>query len=169
MIEELLEKMVHYFGQDVSRINHAFKVFSFAKIISKEQEFSCETRQIIDCSAVLHDVGIKESERKYNSVAGNYQEVEGPPIARKILSDFNLSEKIIDRVCHIIGNHHSYDKIDGLDFQILVEADFLVNIYEGNLDKESVKNICDHTFKTDKGRELLKTMYLEKGVNNEIS
>jgi len=41
----------------------------------------------------------------------------------------------------LIGNHHTYDKIDGIDFQILVEADFLVNIYEDEINKESIKSI----------------------------
>ena len=29
----------------------------------------------------------------------------------------------VERICFIIGHHHTYKAIDGLDFQILVEAD----------------------------------------------
>ena len=35
-----------------------------------------------------------------------------------------------ERICYLIGHHHTYDKIDGTDYQILVDADFLVNLYE---------------------------------------
>ncbi len=160
MILSVLEKMINFFDGDVRRINHALKVFSFSKIISKDQNLDKDTDKIINYSAILHDVGIKEAELKYDSAVGNYQEIEGPPIVRKILSEFGISEEIISRVCFIIANHHSYDKIDGIDFQIIVEADFLVNIYENEMEKEAIQNVCGHIFKTNTGQKLLKSMYL---------
>lgn len=160
MVYLILGKMIRYFNNDVKRINHTLKVFSFSRIIAEDENGGKNTNKIIAYSAILHDIGIKESEKKYNSSAGNYQEIEGPPLARGILSEFEISEEIINRVCFIVGNHHSYNEIDGLDFQIVVEADFLVNIYEGSMGKEKIENIYENIFKTDKGRELLKTMYL---------
>ena len=59
----------------------------------------------------------------------------------------------------MIGNHHSYSKIDGLDFQILVEADFLVNIYEDELNKKMLASIREKYFKTTTGKMLLGTIY----------
>lgn len=79
-------------------------------------------------AAILHDIGITEVEKKYKSSAGAYQEMEGPAIARYLLSDGNLKSKTIDRICFIIRNHHSYQKINGWDFRIGVESDFLMNI-----------------------------------------
>ena len=108
----------------------------------------------------MHDIGIKESERKYASTAGKYQQLEGPPIAREFLQEFNLSQSFVERVCYLIGNHHTYTKIDDLDFQILVEADFLVNIFEGDLGQEQVKIIKEKYFKTKTGRSYLESMYL---------
>jgi len=86
--------------------------------------------------------------------------MEGPYIAREMLSDLKIHDEIVDRVCYIIGNHHSYTKIDGIDFQIIVEADFLVNIFEDDLDDEAVANIKENIFKTEKGKKLITTMYL---------
>ncbi|WP_431062691.1 hypothetical protein [Methanobacterium sp.] len=59
-----------------------------------------------------------------------------------------------------MGNHHSYNRIEGIDFQIVVEADFLVNIFEDNIGIEAVKNIQQRIFKTECGKKLLETMYL---------
>ncbi|MCE5213766.1 MAG: hypothetical protein LLF83_03485 [Methanobacterium sp.] len=115
--------------------------------------------EIIIYSAILHDIGIKEAEKKYNSSAGNYQEIEGPIVARRILKELNIADEIINRICFIIGNHHSYQEIDRLDFQIVVEADFLVNIYEDRLDQVMIENINQRIFQTETGKELLKTMY----------
>ena len=148
----LIKKMIDYFQSDVRRINHSLKVFDFAQIIYEDQSIDKKTKDIISYTAILHDIGIKQAENKYNSSIGKYQEIEGPSIARKMLSDLKLSEEIINRVCFIIGNHHSYTKINGIDFQIIVEADFLVNIFEDNMNKKAIKNIHDSIFKTDSAK-----------------
>ncbi|MGZ7047302.1 MAG: HD domain-containing protein, partial [Methanobacterium sp.] len=156
---EVLEKMIEYFRLDVRRINHALKVYDFAQIISYEESIDRKTRDIIIYSAILHDIGIKVAEKKHNSSVGKYQEIEGPPIAREILSDLKISEEIINRVSEIVGNHHSYTKIDGIDFQIVVEADLLVNIFEEYMSRETIENINNQIFKTETGKKLIKTMY----------
>ena len=125
MITHIMSDMTKYFQEDVKRINHALKVFSFAYIISKETNIDADKHLLICVAALLHDIGIKEAERKYQSSSGKYQEIEGPAIATQILLPYNLGEKFIKRLRFIIGNHHTYSKIDDIDFQILVEADFL--------------------------------------------
>jgi HD superfamily phosphodiesterase len=160
MTSKVLEKMIDYFHNDIRRINHALKVFNFSQIISDSLLLDEKTKEIISYTAILHDIGIKESELKYNSSNGNYQEIEGPPIARRILTDLGIQGDIIDRVCYIIGNHHSYQKIDGMDFRIIVESDFLVNAFEDGMNRHSIESALERIFKTEKGISLLKTMYL---------
>ena len=119
-----------------------------------------ETQYILEIAAIMHDIGIKISEEKYNSSAGNYQEIEGPPVARKMLEGLDFDEKIIDRVCFLIGHHHTYSKIDNIDYQILVEADFLVNIYEDEIKHDSIVSIKNKYFKTKAGTNFLEKLYL---------
>ncbi len=160
MTNNILNEMINLFQDDVKRINHALKVLSFSQIIGNDLSLSEETKSILNYSAILHDIGIQEAERKHNSSGGKYQEIEGPPIAREILSKYNIPKNIIERVCFLVGNHHSYSKIDGIDFQILVEADFLVNIHEDEMNKKSILNVKERIFKTDIGIKLLEKMYL---------
>jgi hypothetical protein len=160
MIIKIIKRMIEYFGKDVKRINHTLKVLSFAEIIADDETINDKTRQNIIYTAILHDIGIKESELKYKSSAGNYQEIEGPIIASRILNELNIHEETINRVCFIIGNHHSYHKIDGIDFQIVLEADFLVNIFENHMNYDAIDGIYKNIFKTKTGKKLLKTMYL---------
>ena len=159
---KVVKKMIEYFHTDVKRINHALKVFDFAQVISDDEFIDNETREVIIYAAILHDIGIKEAENKYDSSIGKYQEIEGPLIAREILLDLGISEEIINRACLIIGNHHSYGMINGIDFQIVVEADFLVNIFEDNMGKEVIEKINANIFKTETGKKLIRTMYLDK-------
>ncbi len=159
MIEKIMNEMITYFKNDVRRINHALKVYGFALTLSGMEKLSEEEKKILLYAAILHDIGIKEAERKYNSTSGHYQEIEGPPIAKAILEGQGIPSQNIERVCFLIGNHHSYDKIDGLDFQILVEADFLVNIFEDQLNQEVIDSIGRKYFKTKTGTSLLQSMY----------
>ena len=159
MVAAILNKMIGYFGQDAKRINHALKVYGFARAIAGGESVSGRQGTILELAAILHDIGIKEAERKYNSSSGKYQELEGPPIAAAFLAEAGVDAAVSDRVCYLVGNHHSYGKIDGVDFQILVEADFIVNIFEDSMDIEAVKSIKNKYFRTAAGVRMLENLY----------
>lgn len=161
MTEAVTEKMINYFETDVSRINHALKVYGFASCIARKEQLPENELLIVDITAILHDIGVKEAELKYNSTNGKYQEIEGPPIAKGFLEELEIDKKIIDRVCFIIGNHHSYQKIDDTDFQVIVEADFLVNIFEEKMTDSSIKSIRQKYFKTTTGISMIESMYIQ--------
>lgn len=160
LVSKVIDRMILYFDGDVRRINHAMKVHSFAKTIGELEDIGGEKLLVLEVAAVLHDIGIKESERKYNSSAGNYQEIEGPAVAMGILEEFKLDKNFVDRVCYLIGHHHTYTKIDDVDYQILIEADFIINIFEDSIAKEKVEIIKNKYFKTKAGMEFIESMYL---------
>ncbi|SEP10786.1 HD domain-containing protein [Propionispora vibrioides] len=154
-----IQKMITYFDGDTRRINHALKVYGFAKCIAENEGLPAPSLEIVELSAVLHDIGIKVSEAKYNSSAGPYQEKEGPAVAGELLADLKLPQPVWERIAYLIGHHHTYSAIDGQDFQILVEADFLVNIEEDRLTKPQIESIYHKYFKTPTGRALLSSMF----------
>lgn len=165
-IEKIIQEAVLYDGTDIKRINHFLKVYSFAKTIGEGEKLSQTDQYILETAAVLHDIGIHESERKYGSSGGNYQEIEGPAIAREILENLGVEEKIIERVCFLIGHHHTYHSVDGMDYQILLEADFFVNAYEDEMHPEAIKSVYDRIFKTDTGRKLFASMYFKQQADH---
>lgn len=152
--------MVRYFGNDVKRINHAVKVLGFAQMLSRSENLPDDKNYIVELAAIFHDIGIHEAEKKYNSTAGKYQEIEGPVIAKKLLKELAVEPEVIERVCFIIGHHHTYNMIDDLDFQVLVEADFIVNIFEDELPENSIISILEKYIKTSSGQEMIRSMYL---------
>ena len=156
----IIKKAIDYFGNDTKRINHFMKVYSFAKAIGELEGLSDREQSILEVTAVLHDIGIKNAEAKYNSSAGKYQEQEGPAVAQDILTEFDFDREFVERVKFLIGHHHTYDNIQGMDYQILVEADFIVNIYEDNMQKEAIENVINKIFVTNAGTEIAKTMFL---------
>ena len=130
MLEKLFLEMISYYSGDPKRIQHFTKVHSYAKLIGEREQLSPEELYILEAAAYTHDIGIKPAEEKYGSSAGKLQEQEGPAVARGMLMRLGFAENVIERVCYLIGHHHTYTGIEGRDYQILVEADFLVNLYE---------------------------------------
>lgn len=159
MIQNILNEMIKYDAGDVLRIQHFIKVYSFAHMIGELEGMSDEELEILDIASILHDIGIHPAEKKYDNCMGKYQEELGPDEARKLLAPFNLDDKIVERVCFLVGHHHTYDQVDGLDYQILLEADFLVNSFEDSLNKEAVITFRDKIFKTKTGIATLNTMF----------
>lgn len=158
-INIVFDEMINYFQGDPKRIQHFLKVHSFAKLIGEKENLSSDKLYILEITALMHDIGIKNAELKYNSSSGKYQEIEGPIPARTILEKHNVDSTIIERVCFLIAHHHTYDKIDELDYQILVEADFLVNFFEDNSPSNAIESALNKIFKTPSGINLCKTIY----------
>lgn len=125
---KLIEKMMEYYAGDPKRVQHFLKVYEFAKLIGESEELEPEKLYILRTAAIVHDIGIKISEKKYGSSGGKYQEKEGPAVAEPMLCALGYDEAVIDRVLFLIAHHHTYTGIEGEDYQILVEADFLVNL-----------------------------------------
>lgn len=158
--EKLIKEMKDYFGNDTKRINHTLKVLDYARKIQEEE---CGNSMIVESAAILHDIGIPESERKYNSAAGNYQEIEGPPVANAILKKFDLDGDDIFHVCRIIANHHSDKDIDTIEFRIIWDSNWLVNIPDDCKvdDQGKLEDEINKLFKTETGKKLAKKKFLE--------
>lgn len=166
-ISEITMKMINYDKGDAARIQHFIKVHNFAKVIGETEGLDEEMQFILEAAAVLHDIGIHKSEEKYNSCDGKYQEIEGPSEAEKLLKDIKgISKKEEERICYLIAHHHTYTEISGMDYQILVEADFLVNLFEDPDLSGKAENIRENIFKTESGIKILDDMFLEKYDTN---
>lgn len=159
MIEKLILEMICYYRGDPKRIQHFVKVHNFSRTIGMLEGLDAETLFILETAAVIHDIGIKTSEEKYGSCEGKLQEQEGPAVAEELLNRLGYHKEVIDRVCYLIGHHHTYTDIKGLDYQILVEADFLVNLYEDNVPESAVKSAYKSIFKTANGKRFCREMF----------
>ena len=158
-MSQLTMAMVTLYSGDPKRIQHFMKVYAFAKMIAEEEQLGAKQREIVEAAALVHDIGIHAAEKKYRSAAGEYQEIEGPPIARAMLMALDFSPALINRVCDMVAHHHSYDKIDEVDLQILIEADYIVNAYESEYSKENIENFIEKVMKTDSGKRITREVF----------
>lgn len=151
--------MCRYMAGDVKRIEHFMKVHAYAEIIGRAENLDERTQEILEAAAYVHDIGIRNSEIKYGSSSGYYQQIEGPVEAERLLADVGYCKDFTDRVKYLVSRHHKYTDIDGADCQILIEADFIVNIREDNISSESAADIYNSIFVTETGRKLFKELY----------
>ena len=163
-IDKLFIETIKYFEGDIKRIQHFTKVHSYAFLIGRLEGLSEQEQLTLETAAVVHDIGIKNAERKYGSCGGKLQEKEGPPEACRLLTELGYDDKTVNRVCFLVGNHHTYDKIDGMDFQILCEADLIVNLCEENTSAADAVNAFEKVFKTDSGIRLCREVFNIKNI-----
>ena len=165
--EDLLKDRVaievkRYLKQDFKRVGHAIRVARYAEQIGREEGGNLA---VILCTAYLHDIGIKEAERKHNSTAAKYQEEEGPPIAREILTRLGAKQELIDEVCDIVAHHHHPKEDETINFKSLYDADLITNLEEKQkenpIEPEKLAGIVEKSFLTGSGANLARKVLIE--------
>ncbi len=153
-ITKIIEEMRDVFKEIPFGIEHTLKVLQNAEDIMKGENIE-EEKELITIVAILHDIGAVEAQKKYGSIDGVYQEKEGPAVAREILQRVGYN-KNADRICFIVGNHHTPSKIDGIDFQIQWEADLLENlmVMDKHKEQQKIKKCIEENFKTVTGKKI---------------
>lgn len=159
LVSIVKEKMIEYYARDSRRVHHFLKVHSFAKLIAEMEGMEPDEMQVLEIAALAHDIGIKNAELKYGYNNGKLQEQEGPPEARRLLREAGAEDAAVERACYLVAHHHTYRNIDGLDYQILVEADFLVNMYEDKADADTIRTAYDNIFATESGKMLCRQLF----------
>ena len=162
-IDLLSLAMISYNNADPMRIQHTTKVHAYARLIGHGEGLDEGAQFILESAALVHDIGIRASEKKYGHQNGKLQEQEGPAVARDLLERLGgYTEVQIERICWLIAHHHTYHVCEDMDYQILIEADFLVNLYEDNESPKAIEAIRRNIFKTKSGLKIFDDIYANK-------
>lgn len=159
-LDALCMDMILYNAKDPKRIHHFMKVAEFAALIARGEGVDGHTQFLLKAVGYVHDIGIRAAEEKYGYQNGALQQEMGPDAARPLLLKNEFEDSDVERICFLIAHHHTYTDIDGIDYQILVEADFLVNLYEDHSDKKTIENVYERIFKTKTGKMLCQRMFM---------
>ena len=154
-------EMKRYFKQDFKRIGHATRVARYAEKIGIGEQGNLA---VILTAAYLHDIGIKEAERKHQSSAARYQEEEGPPVAREILNGLGAREELIEQVCDIVGHHHHPGPEESINYKSVYDADMIANLEDNHKESpaepEKLASIIKKSFLTESGTTLAQRVLL---------
>ena len=160
-ISTAIKKMIDFYNGNIHDIDHFLKVWSFAHTIGCEEGLERETLEILEFAAVVHDIACPLCREKYGNTNGKHQEEESGPLVDAFFSDMPVGDLNVDRIRWLVEHHHTYTNVDGIDYQILLEADFLVNAAESSYSKQMIENASRKIFRTATGLHLLNIMFLE--------
>ena len=155
LLTRLMDAMCAYEAGCPGRIHHLLKVHGFARQIGLSEGLDDRTRFVLEAAAITHDIGIKPALELTGACPGPLQEKLGPPVAAEMLAKLGFPPEVTERVCFLIGRHHTYTGVEGVDWRILLEADYLVNMVEGNHPDRAIDQARDTFFETAEGKRLI--------------
>ena len=119
-------KMAQSSCGSIHDIEHFVKVWAYAKTIGELESLDSKTQFILEAAAITHDIACPLCRAKYGNAGGKLQEKESPSLIRDFFADTDLDETQVQRLVWLVSHHHTYENIDGPDWQILIEADYIV-------------------------------------------
>ena len=156
---QIMQKMITYSDGNIHDIDHFIRVWTYARTIGELEHLDGETQYILEAAAILHDIACPLCRKKYGNTEGRHQEEEGTELAWEFLSDAGVTEEQRKRIAYLVGHHHTFTGIDGLDWQILVEADYIANATENAYSKHNVRSFIQTVMKTDSAKRLAAAVF----------
>lgn len=156
-LTKLIQEMIRWDG-DPGRVGHFLKVYGYAKTIGESEELDEGVLDTLEAAAVVHDIGIRPALEKYGSDAGPYQEKEGRKPALEMAERCGYGRPQAEKIAWLVAHHHTYQDVQKIEHQILLEADLLVNLEEHSaMAKEAGSG---RLFKTKLGREIYEELFV---------
>lgn len=159
LITRITKKMIDFFNGSVHDIEHFLKVHAYAELIGRLEGLDEKTQNTLEMAAVVHDIACPLCREKYGHAGTKQQEEESEALLRPFLAEFDLPGDVLERVIYLVTHHHTVSGIDGLDYQILIEADFLINASERQLENEEIQRFCRNVVRTGAGRQVFASIY----------
>lgn len=158
-VSDILRRMISYPGNTLHDIDHLVKVHAWARVIAGSEGMDARDREITEIAAIVHDIACPMCRVKYGKCLPEKQEEEGAILAREFLAESGLTPEAIDRICFLVGHHHTTEDVQGMDWQILLEADYIVNAGESHFARQDMEEFVSRVFKTRAGKQLMRDIY----------
>ena len=155
-----IEKMIAFYNGNLHDINHFLKVWAMAKTIGEQEKLDSHTQEILELTAVVHDISCPLCRETYGNTGGKNQELESPPLVTAFFAELPIDPSDVARISWLMAHHHTYTNVDGIDHRILLEADFLVNAGESDYSQAAIQSAQQRVFQTSTGIRLLDSIYL---------
>lgn len=154
-----MQKMIAYSEGDFHDIDHLIRVWTYAKTIGELEGLDEEMQYILEVAAITHDIACPFCREAYGNTNGTNQEREGARLVREFLQDIGMTQAQVERVAYLVGHHHTLTQVEGMDYQILIEADYLANASENGYAKQTIQHFLDQFCKTTSGAQLIRAAF----------
>ncbi|OUP80558.1 phosphohydrolase [Lachnoclostridium sp. An169] len=160
MKAKIVNKMIDFYRGNRSDVRHFLKVYAYAQTIGRLEGLDEKTSDTLEIAAIVHDIACPLCREKYGNTNGKHQEEESEELLKIFLSEFALPKEMEERIIYLVTHHHTYTNVEGMDYQILLEADYLVNADESEYSDEAIRNFRERVFKTQSSLHMLDSIYL---------
>ena len=151
--------MMRYYG-DTRLSEHAMKVYVYSRCIGAGERLQENDMLVLCAASILHDIGIPRAIELHGSAMGEFQEKEGALLAPDFLEKAGVRPGVYERVAWLVGRHHTAALAGGdILLQILMEADYLVNLAEGKRSVDEIREVRDSFFKTPTGLRYIDALF----------
>lgn len=159
-VTQVMEKMIREANGNRHDIAHFLKVYAYAKTIGEAELLDAHTQQILEMTAIVHDIACPVCREKYGNTDGRNQELESPALVEAFFSNQPIPQADVERISWLVAHHHTYSHVGGPDHQILLEADYLVNADEQQHSREAIEKARSNFFRTAAGIRILEDIFL---------
>ena len=142
----IAKAMKDYYGTDEEKIRRFVSVYTLAKSIGELEKLPEATQEYLELEAITYNVSPKDDISKADFI-------------RDMMKQLSIDYDIIDRVCFVVENFYEFDRITGLDHQILLEAHKLLEFRENRYDRAKIIKETEEYFITNYGKAFVKKAF----------
>lgn len=158
-VSQIMERMIAFSEGNIHDIDHFIRVWTYARTIGELESLDPDIQYVLEVAALTHDIACPLCRRKYGNTNGKHQEIEGVPLVKEFLAGTGIPSDQIGRIAYLVGHHHTFSDINGIDYQILIEADYIANASENGYSKKNIRNFMDKIIKTDSGKRVIQSVF----------
>ena len=142
----IAKAMKDYYGTDEEKIRRFVSVYTLAKSIGELEKLPEATQEYLELEAITYNVSPKDDISKADFI-------------KDMMKKLSIDYDIIDRVCFVVENFYEFDRITGLDHQILLEAHKLLEFRENRYDRAKIIKETEEYFITNYGKAFVKKAF----------
>ena len=105
IVSNAIEKMIDFYQGSQHDINHFLKVWSYARNIGQMEGLDDHTQEVLELTAVVHDISCPLCRKKYGEANGKKQELESPPLVSEFFRDLPVVEEEVKRISWLVAHH----------------------------------------------------------------
>lgn len=161
-VQQAMKRMIDYYAAcDSTQIAHTLCVHEYTRMLAMREGYDERKRGLLEIAALLHDIGCPSAKWKYGDSQPIHQQQEGMCIAADwFASDPSwLDTQEAQWVVDVVGAHHNAVQAEVLGFEVLYEADLIVNLFEGYYPVDYADVYYRKMVRTKSGKQLFRQLF----------
>lgn len=161
-VQQTMKRMIDYYAAcDSTQIAHTLCVHEYTRMLAMRERYDERKRGLLEIAALLHDIGCPSAKWKYGDSLPIHQQQEGMCIAADwFASDPSwLDTQEAQWVVDVVGAHHNAVQAEVLGFEVLYEADLIVNLFEGYYPVDYADVYYHKMVRTKSGKQLFRQLF----------